>query len=146
MTATLLNPLTTITLAQAQRQTAEKRLNHRAVQRARLAAFQEFRESFCDMFDGGDWLHYQETTGLQLATLLRFARYQCVEQPQQARLFVRPPQREWFEPYHMRRGYVDTDYAATVATPSLLDYLRHRNPEFTIIAAPNWQSANASAA
>ena len=69
--------------------------------------------------------------------------HQCQEQPQ-SRLFVRPPQAEWFEPYHMRRGYVDADYTATVATPSLLDYLRRRNPDFSIIAAPNWQVANAA--
>jgi hypothetical protein len=144
MNTTLLNPQTTITLAQAQRLTSAQRLSHRAQQRARLAAFQEFRASFCDMFDAADWLHYQETTGLQLATLRSFARYQCQEQPQQTRLFVRPPQSEWFEPYHMRRGYVEADFSATVATPSLLDYLRQRNPDFTIIAAPNWQSANAS--
>ncbi|QKG59152.1 hypothetical protein GKZ68_20955 (plasmid) [Hymenobacter sp. BRD128] len=146
MNTTLLNPLTTITLAQAQRQATAQRLSYRAAQRARLVAFQEFRESYCDLFDAADWLHYQETTGLHLATLLRFARYQCVEQPRQTRLFVRPPQSEWFEPYHMRRGYVEADYAATVATPRLLDYLRQRNPDFTIVAAPDWQSANAGAA
>lgn len=144
MNTTLLNPQTTITLAQAQRLTTEQRLNHRAQKRARLAAFQEFRSSFCDLFDEADWQHYCEATGLQLATLAHFARYQCQEQPQQTRLFVRAPTTSWFEPYHMRRGYVETDYAATVATPSLLDYLRRRNPGFTIIAAPSWQVANAA--
>ena len=44
----------------------------------------------------------------------------------------------------MRRDYVDIDYAATVATPYLLDYLRRQNPDFTIIAAPGWQATNAA--
>lgn len=143
MTATLINPQTTITLAQAQQVVTERRQSHRAAQRERLAAFQEFRTSYCDMFDAADWLHYQEATGLQLATLAHFARYQCQEQSPTVRLFVRPPHAQWFEPYHMRRGYVEATYAATVATPHLLDYLRRRNPDFTIIAALDWQSANA---
>jgi hypothetical protein len=144
MNTSLINAQTTITLAQAQQVVTERRQNHRAAQRERLAAFQEFRSSFCDMFDDADWLHYQQATGLQIATLAHFARYQCREQSPTVRLFVRPPQAQWFEPYHMRRGYVETDYAATVATPSLLGYLRSLNPDFTIIAAPNWQAANAA--
>ena len=76
MALALLNPQTTLALTQARQQVAERRQNHRVRQRARLAAFQEFRTSYCDLFDAADWQHYQAATGLQLATLLRVARYQ----------------------------------------------------------------------
>ena len=76
MAPTLLNPQTTITVTQARQQVAERRQNHRVRQRARLAAFQEFRTSYCDLFDAADWQHYQAANGLQLATptLLTYLR------------------------------------------------------------------------
>lgn len=118
------------------------RRRSKAHQRERLAAFQEFKEGYCDLYDAADWQYWEEATGLRQATLRYFARY---SEPSPAlRLFVRPPELPSFEPYHLQRGYVESSQAASVATAGLLAYLRRLNPTHTIIGATSWQVANAA--
>jgi hypothetical protein len=132
---------TTITLAAAQQFSQQHRQQQQQRQQDRLRAFQEFKTSFHDLMDAADWLHYVEATGLQMPTLLRFARYHA---PAPERLFARPAGASYFEPMNARTGrWVEGDYQATRATPQLLAYLTQCNPGWEFRSAASWSSANA---